>query len=116
MVEFEVLPSAEGKKSPLILDNIDFLNSLSITKINGSITVLPSKSILLQNYPNPFNPETWIPFKLAQNADVIIDIYDAKGQLVRTIAFGSKQAGVYITKDKAGYWKRNFTRRMVTVK
>jgi len=59
---------------------------------------------LLQNYPNPFNPETWIPFKLAQDAPVIISIYDTKGQLVRTISLGNKNAGIYTTKAKAAYW------------
>ena len=59
---------------------------------------------LLQNYPNPFNPETWIPFKLAQNAPVSISIYDTKGQLIRTIALGQQNAGIYTTKDKAVYW------------
>ena len=65
---------------------------------------LPKKSALLQNYPNPFNPETWIPFQLAQNAPVTINIYDTKGQLIRTISLGNRNAGVYTTKDKAAYW------------
>ncbi len=59
---------------------------------------------LLQNYPNPFNPDTWIPFKLAQNAPVTINIYDTKGRLIRAITLGSKQAGAYVTKDRAAYW------------
>jgi hypothetical protein len=59
---------------------------------------------LLQNYPNPFNPETWIPFKLAQDAPVTVSIYNAKGQLRRTISLGTKQAGIYTTKDRAAYW------------
>ncbi len=59
---------------------------------------------LLQNYPNPFNPDTWIPFKLARNAPVTINIYDVKGQLVRTLHIGNKGAGIYVTKDKAAYW------------
>ena len=59
---------------------------------------------LLQNYPNPFNPETWIPFKLAQDTHVTILIYDTKGQLIRTIALGNRNAGIYTTKDKAAYW------------
>ena len=59
---------------------------------------------LLQNYPNPFNPDTWIPFKLAQSAPVTINIYDTKGQLVRTLHIGNKGAGIYVTKDKAAYW------------
>ncbi len=59
---------------------------------------------LLQNYPNPFNPETWIPFQLAQNASVTISVYNTKGQLIRTIALGNKQAGIYTSKSKAAYW------------
>ncbi|MBC8462383.1 MAG: T9SS type A sorting domain-containing protein, partial [Deltaproteobacteria bacterium] len=59
---------------------------------------------LLQNYPNPFNPETWIPFKLAQSAPVTISIYDTKGQLIRTISLGNRNAGIYTIKDKAVYW------------
>jgi hypothetical protein len=65
---------------------------------------LPKQSALLQNYPNPFNPETWLPYQLAQDANVIISIYNTKGQLVRTLRPGLKNAGIYITKDKAAYW------------
>jgi hypothetical protein len=66
--------------------------------------VIPTDFALLQNYPNPFNPDTWIPFKLAQDMPVTISIYDTKGQLVRTIALGNRQAGIYLTKDRAAYW------------
>ena len=66
--------------------------------------VIPEKSALLQNYPNPFNPETWIPFELAQDADVTINIYDTKGRLVRVLSLGRKPAGYYLSKDKAAYW------------
>jgi len=104
LVEFEVLPNTEGKTSPLIIDNVNLSNSLNITKNNGSVTVIPSTFALLQNYPNPFNPDTWIPFKLAADASVTISIYNAKGQLVRTIALGQRSTGVYLSKDKAAYW------------
>ena len=65
---------------------------------------VPKEFQLLQNYPNPFNPETWIPFKLAQNKPVSISIYNTKGQLIRTISLGNRNAGIYTTKDKAVYW------------
>jgi hypothetical protein len=64
----------------------------------------PEKTILLQNYPNPFNPETWIPFHLSQEADVSVRIYDSVGRLVRNLALGSKQEGIYVDKSKAVYW------------
>ena len=104
MVEFEVLPNAEGRTSHLILENIDLSNSRSITKIDGEVRVIPSTFALLQNFPNPFNPDTWLPYKLASASPVSISIYNAKGQLIRTLHFGNKNAGVYVTKGKAAYW------------
>jgi len=65
---------------------------------------LPKQSVLLQNYPNPFNPETWLPYQLAQDSDVTISIYNIKGQFIRTLNLGSRNAGVYTTKDRAAYW------------
>ena len=103
-VEFEVLPNTTGKTSPLILDTVQFFENQSITKINGSVIILPEKSLLLQNYPNPFNPETWIPYQLATDSPVTISIHNQKGQMIRTILLGTKQAGIYATKDKAAYW------------
>jgi len=61
-------------------------------------------TMLLQNYPNPFNPDTWIPFELANESDVILRIYDAKGRLVREISFLRKPAGSYIQKEYAIHW------------
>jgi len=65
---------------------------------------IPVKSELVQNYPNPFNPETWIPYNLAKDADVIIKIYNVSGQLIRTLDLNHKEAGFYLRKDKAAYW------------
>jgi parallel beta-helix repeat protein len=103
-ITFEVLPHTEGATTPLILDTVQLSNSLTVTKKNGSVTVLPSRTLLLQNYPNPFNPETWIPFQLAEGADVTIKIFSSRGELVRAISLGHKEAGSYLNKDKAIYW------------
>jgi hypothetical protein len=65
---------------------------------------LPSDSRLHQNYPNPFNPETWIPYQLAQPADVTVRVFGAKGELLRTISLGSKEAGFHTGKSQAAYW------------
>jgi len=65
---------------------------------------LPKQSALLPNYPNPFNPETWLPYQLAQDADVTISIYNLKGQLIRRLHLGNQSAGVYVRKEKAAYW------------
>jgi hypothetical protein len=65
---------------------------------------IPAKTELLINYPNPFNPETWIPFRLAEDAFVTLTIYDITGKAIRTLDVGHKPAAVYETRDKAIYF------------
>ena len=85
--------------------------------LNGSISLpdlvtyeIPAQSELLANYPNPFNPETWIPFRLAEDASVSLDIYGASGALVRNIDLGFTPAAVYEGRSDAIYWdgRNNF--------
>ena len=59
---------------------------------------------LLQNYPNPFTPETWIPYRLAEDAFVILTIYDLSGRVIRTLNVGHRIAAVYESESKAIYW------------
>ena len=59
---------------------------------------------LLQNFPNPFNPETWIPFRLADESSVTIQIYNPTGQLVRRLSPGTLPAGDYSSQSQAVYW------------
>ena len=40
---------------------------------------------LHQNAPNPFNPVTTIEFAVPHAGRVVLRIYDAKGQVVRTL-------------------------------
>ena len=66
--------------------------------------LLPKETVLLANYPNPFNPETWIPYHLAQDADVTLTIYSMSGQVVRQLALGYQAAGKYQNRSRAIYW------------
>ncbi len=66
--------------------------------------LLPKETALLSNYPNPFNPETWIPYQLAEPADVTLQIYSINGTLVRTLALGHQPAGMYHNRNRAAYW------------
>lgn len=67
-------------------------------------SLIPEETALLANYPNPFNPETWIPYQLAESADVILTIYDMNGKLVRRLAVDHQTAGMYQSRSRAVYW------------
>ncbi len=76
--------------------------------------VVPQKTTLLPNFPNPFNPETWIPYDLAQDANVDIKIYNLKGETIREFKIGFQNAGTYRTKELAAFWDgRNSTGELV---
>ena len=74
------------------------------------ISLTPTETELLANYPNPFNPETWIPYRLAEDAFVTLTIYDGAGQVVRTLDVGHQIAAIYENRSKAIYWdgRNNF--------
>ena len=65
---------------------------------------IPAETELLANYPNPFNPDTWIPYRLAEDVVVTLTIYNLNGQVVRTIDVGHQTAAVYENRSKAIYW------------
>ena len=68
------------------------------------VSLTPTETELLANYPNPFNPETWIPYRLAEDAFVTLTIYDSSGQVVRTLDVGHRIASAYENRSKAIYW------------
>ena len=65
---------------------------------------IPAETELLANYPNPFNPETWIPYRLAEDTEVSLTIYDQSGRVVRSLDVGHQVAGVYESRSKAVYF------------
>ena len=66
--------------------------------------LIPKETALLPNYPNPFNPETWIPYRLAEDAFVMLTIYNGGGWVVRTLDVGYRTAAFYESRAKAIYW------------
>ena len=84
-------------KDPIMKRGIIMLEQLLIA-------LTPKETELLANYPNPFNPETWIPYRLAEDAFVTLTIYNGSGQVVRTLDVGHRIASAYESQSKAIHW------------
>ena len=60
---------------------------------SGIQKTMPEHPRLLQNYPNPFNAETLIEYSLREKARIIIDIFNLRGQIIRSMEPGMQSAG-----------------------
>ena len=93
-----------GVKPVRHIVTVDDVKNSTIQLENLIAYEIPAETELLRNYPNPFNPETWIPYYLAEDADVNLRIYALSGELVRDIDVGHQTAAKYDTRAKAIYW------------
>ncbi|HNX00491.1 MAG TPA: choice-of-anchor J domain-containing protein, partial [Candidatus Cloacimonadota bacterium] len=56
---------------------------------------LPTTTSLIGNYPNPFNPETSIQYNVKEKGNVLIEIFNTKGQKVKTLENSLREPGHY---------------------
>jgi len=145
--------NADGNGSSLELTNYELDNTIATSwaasvilngtpgVTNSTYSVLKSESNALvpnvyalhQNYPNPFNPTTTIKYDIPKDTHILINIFDLKGRLVKTLIdeyqiSGFKTikwdatnktgqqiaAGMYIYRIKAGNYSE--TKKMVLLK
>ncbi|PJC40818.1 MAG: hypothetical protein CO042_01790, partial [Parcubacteria group bacterium CG_4_9_14_0_2_um_filter_41_8] len=57
--------------------------------------ILPNQFALAPNFPNPFNASTTIQYDVPTDGHVTLEIYDALGQHVATLADENHLAGQY---------------------
>jgi hypothetical protein len=89
VINFQRKKGSEGAftvKNMMLID--DNLKEIPVKTSGGKIDSVVNQFHLGQNYPNPFNPETWIPYQLSKESEVIIRIHNLKGKLIRTINIG----------------------------
>ncbi len=65
------------------------------TGIDSGTDNIPNTFILNSNYPNPFNPSTTINYSLSVSADIRLDIYNLKGEMVRSLIDQHQSAGTF---------------------
>lgn len=99
-------------------DNIYLQNMIARDLNNAEIEIMdnptgsdpdninPIVNLLGMNYPNPFNPTTTIKYGLKADGKVSIELYNIRGQKVKTLVNESQKAGyhtiVWNGKDDSG--------------
>ncbi len=66
----------------------------SLTSVNGRAPHAGMLTLMAPS-PNPFNPSTEIAFELARSADVTLQVFDLRGQMVRELVRGVQPAGEF---------------------
>jgi len=70
------------------------VDDVRVNGSDGDDPVVPVVATELKNnFPNPFNPETTIAYSVKEASPVSIEIYNVKGQLVKTLVNDAKEAG-----------------------
>jgi len=67
----------------------------NLIHIEPDVPPIPTVTKLLGNYPNPFNPHTRVVFWLKNSTSVRLEIYNQRGQLVRSLIKANLEAGEY---------------------
>ncbi len=87
--------------SVFLLDGIEETWSNQSNVINFNYTSVdedisgPLVLSLLQNRPNPFNPETTISFTITEKNPVVLNVYNLKGQRVKSLCNENLNPGVH---------------------
>lgn len=68
-------------------------NELSVATQYSQETPEFPEGIRLSNYPNPFNPNTTINYYLPDPSDVVLEVFNVKGQRVKTLINEYKETG-----------------------
>jgi photosystem II stability/assembly factor-like uncharacterized protein len=74
-------------------DGIVYKGTLSTTEVKEALCSSPLMLQFSQNYPNPFDASTMIEYTLPKTGDVGLNVYNALGEKVATLASGNATAG-----------------------
>jgi len=83
------------KKYSTVTDTAGYYRLNVITWVKENDNMVPSNFELGQNYPNPFSTATTIPYKLNNQSNISVKIYNILGQLVKELNVGTQLTGLH---------------------
>ncbi len=89
-----------GYNQPL-LETVGKAMGLS-TEAPSSPIEVPTTFALLNNYPNPFNESTIIPYYVATEENIILEVFDISGKQISILVNEQKPVGWYTARFTAG--------------
>lgn len=94
---YRIYVQAEDAYGNVSIDsmNVVFNNGITAAENENLEPTQLTTFRLFQNYPNPFNGQTLIGYEVRQAANVRIEIYNLKGQLIRTLVNRSHKTGQF---------------------
>ncbi|MBN2829545.1 MAG: T9SS type A sorting domain-containing protein, partial [Candidatus Cloacimonetes bacterium] len=96
--QYQVYNPKNGKFEDSIANIIDFADflkvSISSKDMNAGVEI-PRVTALNGNFPNPFNPTTTIMFDVAKDGNTKLEIFNIRGQKVKTLVNEEITAGSY---------------------
>ncbi len=109
ILNYQVFNEDEGEfEQGSIISGMQDYSMVKFTEFEEPSNNLPviEKVQLHNNFPNPFNPETNVSFSIPAEQEVILTIYNLKGQKVKELVNGNfpagKQSVVWEGKDENG--------------
>jgi hypothetical protein len=67
----------------------------STINVENEINTNPGAYFLSQAYPNPFNPATTVKYKISQEENVAIKVFDLLGKEIKQLLNATRNIGVY---------------------
>ncbi len=96
-----VIISSNDPNNPAVMLNVEVSPYVS-----NDDPHTPANTALKGNYPNPFNPETAIRFSTKESGPVRLNIYNIKGQLIKSLVDSNLPSGshtvIWNGKDESG--------------
>jgi SagB-type dehydrogenase family enzyme len=89
----EITMQLQDDEEIILAQSVGYPEGYIPSEIEGK--AYSEKYYLSQNYPNPFSLNTQINYRLPENAHVTINIYDLKGEKIKTIVSEYQKSGFY---------------------